>query len=125
MKSRFEQELSGDLGEFWVNHAKKELEEVRNEFNNGEITIDENGVARNKIGRSLMNDMIEKLLYITTDFDVEATRAARDAEVSAAIEEYRRNQPAQPSEEEREEMIAAFGYGVKVVDVLTGRVVQL
>ena len=123
--TRLEQELSGKLGEFWVNHATKDIEKVREEFNNGEITIDENGVARNKIGRSLMNDMIEKLLYITTDFDVEATRAARDAEVSAAIEDYRRNQPAQPSEEEREEMIAAFGHGARVVDVITGRVVQL
>jgi hypothetical protein len=44
-----------------------------------------------------------------------------DIEQDKAIEAYRASQPAQPSAEEMFEMRAAFGEGVEVVDVITGR----
>jgi hypothetical protein len=46
-------------------------------------------------------------------------------ETRKAIEAYIANQPAQPSEEELYEMRAAFGPGEVVVDVISGRRVQL
>jgi hypothetical protein len=64
-------------------------------------------------------------LGLASTLDLAATAAARDIETAEAIERYRRNQPAQPSAEELAEMHAAFGPGVKVVDVLSGREVQL
>ena len=117
--TRFERELSGALGAYWKNSAEKELEEIRNDLAAGKITIDENGIARNCIGRVLMSDMLEKLTYVTDKVDAEATKAARDEEVSRSLAEYRRNaRPA--SEEELSEMRAAFGEGETVVNILTG-----
>ena len=117
--TRFERELSGALGEFWKNNAQKELQKTKEDLENGKITIDENGVARNCIGRALMSDMLEKLTYITDAVDTEATNAAREEEVAAALENYRRNAKS-AGEEEKNEMRAAFGKGQTVVNILTG-----
>ena len=122
--TRFEKELSGALGAYWKKSAEKELEKVREELEQGLITIDENGVARNRIGRVLMSDMLEKLTYVTDKVDEEATRAARAEEVERTLAEYRKN--AQPAtEEEKEEMRAAFGEGKTVVNILTGERIRL
>ncbi|HEL0778944.1 hypothetical protein KU719_06315 [Streptococcus equi subsp. zooepidemicus] len=122
--TRFERELSGALGAYWKNSAEKELEEIRKDLAEGKITIDENGVARNCIGRVLMSDMLEKLTYVTDEVDEEATKAARDEEVTRSLAEYRRNaKPA--SEEELSEMRAAFGEGQTIVNILTGERITL
>ena len=122
--TRFERELSGALGEFWKNNAQKELQKTKEDLENGKITIDENGVARNCIGRALMSDMLEKLTHITDAVDTEATNAAREEEVAAALENYRRNaKPA--SEEEKNDMRSAFGKGQTVVNILTGERITL
>ena len=93
---------------------------LRNEFLQiGIISFDMNGVARNCIGRVLMSDMLEKLTYVTNEVDEEATKAAREEEASRSLAEYRRNvRPA--SQEELDEMRAAFGEGQTVVNILTG-----
>ena len=116
--TRFENELSGNLGAFWKKQAEQELQRVAADLEAGEITIDENGVARNCIGRALMDDMIEKLGYITDKVDAEATRAARAEANAAFIEDYRKNH--KPSAEELNEMRAAFGPGSTVVDIISG-----
>ena len=122
--TRFERELSGALGAYWKESAEKELEKIRSELEQGLITIDENGVARNRIGRVLMYDMLEKLAYITDEVDIEATAAARDEEVERSLRAYRANRgPA--SEEEKKEMRAAFGKGRTVVNILTGEHIAL
>ena len=122
--TRFEKELSGALGAFWKNSAEKELAGIKADLENGKITIDENGVARNCIGRVLMSDMLEKLTYVTDEVDEEATKAARDEEVTRSLAEYRRNaKPA--SEEEINEMRAAFGEGQTIVNILTGERITL
>ena len=118
--TRFEKELSGALGAYWKKSAEKELEKVREELKQGLITIDESGVARNRIGRVLMSDMLEKLTYITDAVDAEATTKAREEENTKALEEYKKN--ARPAtEEELDEMRAAFGKGKTVVNIITGQ----
>ncbi len=124
--TRFEQELSGALGEFWTKEAKKELERVKAELEEGKITIDEEGVARNLIGRALMNDMLEKLLFVTDRVNAEATRKARNIEVKKAIDEYKEYRAKEGyGEEELKEMRAAFGKGTKVVDILSGETIEV
>ena len=117
--TRFEQELSGALGAFWKKDAEKELARVNADLEAGKITIDENGVARNCIGRVLMDDMLEKVQHLTDKVSAETTRAAREAETAAFLEEYRKNYQG-PTEEEKIEMRAAFGEGETVVDIITG-----
>lgn len=120
--TRFEMELNGMLGEYWKKHAEEELEKVRAELKAGLITIDTMGVARNRIGRALMGDMLEKVVRVTDKVDAEATQKVRDAEVEKSISEYReRMKNHKPSAEELFEMRAAFGPGAKVVDVFTGQ----
>lgn len=122
--TRFEREISGVLGQYWKESAEKELNELRRELASGQITIDENGVARNCIGRVLMDDLLEKLTYVTDKASVEATHAAHETEVARELEEYRRNRkPA--TAEEIAEMRTAFGSGTKVIDVLTGETITL
>ena len=71
-----------------------------------------------------MDDLLEMLVLVTDKADSAATRAARETEVQADLESYRANRKA-PSAEELAEMRAAFGEGTKVVDVLTGKEIQL
>ena len=122
--TRFERELSGALGDYWKKSAEKELMKIREELEQGLITIDENGVARNRIGRVLMSDMLEKLTFITDAVDAKATAAARDEEVSRSLSAYRANRKP-VNEEEKNEMRAAFGKGQTVVDILTGERITL
>ena len=127
MRSRFQKELSGELGEFWKKEAEKELEEIRKDIETGNITIDEFGVARNKIGRVVMSDMLERILYVAADrVNEEATKAAREAEVSEELREYKERMKNHVySAEEIFEMRAAFGTGTTVVDCITGRRIAL
>lgn len=99
--TRFERELSGALGAYWKANAEKELKQIEKDLDDGKITIDASGVARNCIGRVLMNDLLEKLAYITDKVDVEATQAARAAEVSKSLEGYRRTARSASCEELR------------------------
>lgn len=122
--TRFQRELSGELGAFWQQHAKDELAKVKADLDSGEITIDEAGVARNCIGRALMDDLLEKLVLVSDKADCGATRAAREVEVEADLESYRAGRKAL-SAEDLAEMRAAFGEGTKVVDVITGEEIQL
>ena len=122
--TRFEKELSGALGAYWKKEAKKELERVKKDLDEGKITIDENGIARNCIGRTLHDDMLEKVAMISDKVNIEATRVARDEETANVIEAYRASYTG-PSEEEMFEMRAAYGKGTTVVDIFTGKKIRL
>lgn len=122
--TRFQQELSGSLGAFWQKEAEKELATTRADLENGRITIDSNGVARNRIGRVLMADQMEKLLMVTDKADAAATAAAREAEVDRSLAAYRVAKRSH-SAEELAEMRAAFGSGATVVDAITGERIAL
>ena len=122
--TRFMKELNGDFGAFWKAEAEKELARIKVDLEAGRITIDENGVARNCIGRALMDDMLEKLSLVTDKANTSATEAARAAENAEFLEEYRRNRKPH-SAEEIAEMRSAFGAGTKVVDIITGETITL
>ena len=122
--TRFERELSGALGAFWKKEAEKELARIEKDLESGKITIDEKGIARNSIGRVLMSDMAEKVSYITDRIDLEATKEARSEAVSQELTALKNN--ARPAtEEEKDEMRAAFGKGQTVVNILTGERINL
>ncbi len=122
--TRFMKELNGDFGAFWQKEAEKELAALKADLETGQITIDENGIARNCIGRVLMSDMLEKLTLVTDKADIEATAAARETEDAKELEVYRTSKKAR-SGEELAEMRAAFGEGTTVTDILTGELISL
>lgn len=122
--TRFGREISGQLGEFWKNNAEKEVANAVRKATEG-ATVDENGVIRwNSNGSCIPDVFCEKLEYAGFKFSREATAEARAEETRKFIEEYRKNQ-GEPTEEELAEMRAAFPAGSRVVDVISGRVVQL
>lgn len=122
--TRFEKELSGMLGPFWQKEAEKELASVKAELKAGQITIDENGIARNCAGNILMDDMLEKLSMVTDKADIGATQAAREAEYSEFLKQYRANRKPHTAEEIAE-MRATFGEGTTVVDIFSGEEITL
>ena len=124
--TRFEQELNGMLGDYWQKEAERELAKIAEEIKNGKITIDENGVAYNCIGRVLMDDMAEKVAHVDSRINLKATEEARLEEVEKSIAQYREaRKNYRRSEEEMYEMRAAFGTGTTVIDLLTGEEITL
>lgn len=117
--TRFSDEYTGKLGEFWKQEAQRELAKVQKEIEDGQITF-VNGVAYNRIGRVVMDDMAEKISYVDSRIDIEATSKARSEEVRKQIEQLRK-QPERFDGEMMAEMRNSFGKGTTVVNVLTGR----
>ena len=117
--TRFEMEINGHLGDYWRQNAEKEVQEAVKHAAEA-ATVDENGaIAWKSNNRYLMDDLCEKLEFAGYRFSREATRAARDEQVSKELTEYRKNYRG-PSAEELGEMRRAFVDGTTVVDVITG-----
>ena len=122
--TRFEREISGQLGEFWKNRAEKEVADAVRKATE-DATVDENGVIRwNSNWNCIPDDFCEKLEYAGFKFNREATREARAFEVNVFLEGYRKNYKG-PSEEELSEMRSVFGEGSVVINVATGKQIQL
>ena len=124
--TRFDKELKGEYGEFWKKEAIQYLHKIEEEVFRGEITIDKEGVARNCIGRVVMDDVANALDYIIRDgsFSWDKTIEARNKENEEFLKEYASREPHYSSEEIAE-MKAAFGEGTRVVNILTGKEIQL
>lgn len=124
--TRFDKELQGLYGDYWKKEAIKYLHKIEEEVFTGKITFDSEGVARNCIGRVVMNDIANALDYIVNDgsFRWDKTIEARQKEDEEFLKEYASHNH-QPSDEELAEMKAAFGQGAKVINILTGQEIQL
>ena len=124
MMTRFQKEITGQLGPFWKQNAENEVRAAV-EHAASAATVDENGaISWKSNGRYLPDDYCEKLEYTGYPFSREATAAARQTQVAKELAEYRRNY-REPSAAERDEMRATFGEGATVIDVLAGVMIQL
>lgn len=122
--TRFEQEISGMLGEFWARHAEEEVARLVRKAAE-EATVEEDGAIKwNSNGNYLPDDCCEKLEYAGFNFSRQATAEKRAEQTRKFIEEYRKKQ-AEPTEEELAEMRRNFPKGTKVVDIISGREIQL
>lgn len=122
--TRFEQEISGMLGEYWQKHAREEVGTFLSQKD--EMIIDPDGAAKWKSsGNYIPEDIVEKLVYGGADwFSPEATATKREAQDEAFLREYRsRKHPL--TDEMRAEMIAAFGPGEAIIDVISGESYKL
>ena len=122
--TRFEQEISGRLGDFWKRNAQEEVKKAVAQADE-KATVEEDGAIRwTGNGRYLMDDFCEKLEYAGYPFSREATAGKRDAQNEESIAEYRRNHKGL-SGEALAEARAAFGEGTTVVNILTGERTKL
>lgn len=121
--TRFQKELSGQLGEFWKKNAEKEAAEAKKMFE--DRTFVENGIVRWDSNYKVPHDdMLEKMEYAGRIFDRVESNRVREEEVKLELEELRKK-PVVHSQDEIEEMKAAFGTGTTVVNVLTGERIKL
>ena len=122
--TRFKQEITGALGDWWQKHAEKEVLRAVEEATN-EATVEADGAIRwTESGNYIPDDFCEMLEYAGFNFSREATRAARDAQTAKRIAEYRKSRRGM-SEEEIFEARAAFGKGTTIVDIITGEIIAL
>ena len=122
--TRFYQEITGVLGDYWKKDATKRVQDYVEEAKM-KADVDSNGAIRWKNnGNYLMDDYCEVLEYAGYPFSREATKAARDAQVAEKLAAYRANPPMM-TDEDIAEMRAAFGSGTSVVDVISGQQILL
>ena len=136
---RFKQEISGecdawvkrmggDLPDgFWKRNAEKEVAKVVEKYENGELLIDEYGVAFwASNNRAVPEDIAYMGKYGGLPIDLEMTKALEKAQTEKSLAEYRERMKNHVyTEEELGEMRNAFGEGETVVDVITVRRIKL
>jgi len=121
MMTRFEQEITGKLGDFWKRNAQQEVEKLMDRAY--EIEVEKDGAAKwVSNGNYLPSDVCEKLVYGGFDFSPKATEIKRNKQTADFLNGYRNHKP---TAEEMFEMRAAFGEGTTVVNVLTGEKIRL
>ena len=137
--TRFQQEISGELdrqvaertGEpnkhFWQKEAEKEVADIVARYENGELLIDEYGVAYwASNNHAIPEEYVEKAIYGGLPVNAELTRELERNQEEKAIREYRERMKNHVyTEEELFEMRATFGEGTVVVDAITGRKIRL
>lgn len=103
-------------------NIRARAEKVITQLTNGDYTV-EDGVLRNCIGRVPPSDIIDLAVYAGIEFDGAATAIAGSRDTAAFIADYKRGRAAMSPEQKAEEAYerrAAFGPGVKTVNILTG-----
>ena len=120
--TRFERELSGELGAFWKKNAEAQIREMQDKADNGMIGMDPDGaVYWTTNGNYLPSDCVEVLKHTDLSFSPEATQNARNIQTAMALERYSHT----TTDEERVEMRAAFGEGTTIVNIITGERIRL
>lgn len=122
--TRFEREISGSLGAFWKKNAEEEVRKAVAKADADAAVEADGAIKWNSNGRYLMDDFCEKLEYAGYAFSREATAKKREAQNAESLAEYRRNDKGLTGEALAEAR-AAFGEGVTVVNVLTGKKTRL
>ncbi len=86
-----------------------------------ETVIDDDGaVSWLSNGRVPPADIIDFWAWLGLPVNVAACHAKRDAEIARFLDEYRAN-ATPPTTEQKAEARAAFGSGIRVVNVITGK----
>lgn len=106
---------------------RREAEVVAERFDT-EATVTDGVVRWDSNGRVPPASVLEFWRYLEKPFDLDASTAARDHEQAEFLEEYRREAARRPvgtSGEQRAELLAAFGPGATVTNVITGQSIHL
>lgn len=122
--TRFQKEISGELGPWWKKHAEEEISRLVEQAK-AEATVEEDGAIKWNLSQNyLPADCCEKLAWAGYEFCPYATQIKRDAQESEFIAQYKANAKP-PSEEELAEMRSVWGPGATVVDVISGEEITL
>ncbi len=122
--TRFEMEISGNLGYFWKKHAEDEVKKAVEQADREAMVEPDGAIRWIRSGNYIPDDYCEKLEFAGYNFDRQATQEARDAQTTKVLENYRRNHRGF-TQEEIMEARAAFGAGTVLVNVITGEEVTV
>lgn len=122
--TRFGKEISGSLGVFWKENAENEVRKSVEQADRYAETDADGAIRWLNNGRYLMDDFCEKLEYAGYGFSREATARKRKEQDEKTIAEYKNSRKNIPLET-LAEMRAAFGTEIPVMDVLTGKNINL
>lgn len=126
MKSRFEQEISGEMGDYWKRYAENSVREALENAAANAIVDDDGAIKWKSNGKYLFDDFCEMLEYGGFEFSRQATNEKREAQSNEFLKEYKNyRQSREYSDEELYEMRAAFGEDAEIVDVITGESIDL
>ena len=120
MACRLIKEYEGQYGTFFQREAQKSADM----FEQAEVV---NGVPYWKASdRIPPTDLLQFWQYVGKPFDYDKTIIARDAEITQSLDEYRKAmENREYTAEEIVEMREAFGAGATVIDVITGKQIEL
>jgi hypothetical protein len=118
--TRFQREISGQLGEYWKQSAQKEVEQAVKNANENTIMESDGSIKWKSNGNYIPDDFCEKLEYAKYFFSRKATAEKRDEQVSEFIKNYT-NSKKDLSQEEKIELDANNKPGTSIVDVISGR----
>ena len=124
MLTRFQKEISGQLGDYWKRDAEKRMKEYVDKANVDAVVEEDGAIKWKRSGNYLMDDYCEVLEYAEYPFSRAATNSKRDAQVHKELDKYRKT-PKIYTAEEISEMKAAFGDGATIVDVISGSTIHL
>lgn len=122
--TRFQQEITGALGEYWKHSAEKDVADMIADCNESAIVEPDGAIKWIKSDNYLMDDACELLEYGGYPFSRKMTAKKRQRQVEKSIAEYKANYKG-PSAEELYEMRAAFGEGEAIVNIFTGESICL
>jgi len=108
-------EYEGHFGEFFQKEAQKDVQKF-------DETVVINDIPRWSSNNHIPpEDLLQLWNHVGKNFNLDAAIVQQDIEVRESIEQYkihRRNHPL--NDEELQEIVATFGVGAEVVDILTG-----
>ena len=124
----FERCLNGEISEYWKQDAYNKIAKAEQEIIDGTIEFRFGVPYWAKVNRVVPKDYREYIAHgcFAEMVDEEKTVQAYRAETQKVIADYReRMKDHEYTDEEIFEMRAAFGTGVTITDVFTGRKIKL
>jgi hypothetical protein len=118
--TRFQREISGQLGDYWLKSAQEEVEKAVENANENAIVESDGAIKWKSNGSYIPDDFCEKLEYAKYFFSRKATADKRDQQLSEFIKNYI-NSKRELSQEEKIELDANNEPGTSIVDVISGR----
>lgn len=118
--SRFQREISGQLGDFWKKNAEEEVIKAVKLANEDSIVETDGAIKWKKSGNYVPDDLCEKLEYAGFNFSREVTNNKREEQNALFFKNYKESKREIDSEQ-KVEMNANFEKDDIVIDVITKR----
>lgn len=116
--SRFQREISGQLGDFWKKNAEEEVIKAVKLANEDSIVETDGAIKWKKSGNYVPDDLCEKLEYAGFNFSRKVTNNKREEQNALFFKNYKESKREIDSEQ-KVEMNANFEKDDIIIDVIS------